>query len=113
MERDSQRPARRRHLGNGPGLCRKTVSGSPFYIAGKTGTAELNKLGDNYAWFICYAARKSGEVPSIAVAVCLEPAIKGQHGGDVAAPLARRLVEAHFGLKGNDSLTVAPSAGGD
>lgn len=95
------------------GTARKTVSGSPFYIAGKTGTAELTKNGDNYAWFVCYASRKAGETPSIAVAVCLEPAIKGQHGGDVAAPIARRIVEAHFGMKGNDSLVLSASAGGD
>ena len=95
------------------GTARKTVSACPFYIAGKTGTAELTKDGDNYAWFVCYAARKAGETPSIAVAVCLEPAIKGQHGGDVAAPIARRIVEAHFGMKGSDSLALSASAGGD
>jgi penicillin-binding protein 2 len=58
-------------------------------IAGKTGTAEhYAKPSD--AWFCCYAP---AERPEIALAVAIEG---GGHGGETAAPLAKRLLEYHF-----------------
>ncbi len=88
------------------GTAQKTAN-SPFvYISGKTGTAEKNKSGDNVAWFICYASKKAGETPSIAVAVCVEPMVKGQHGADMAGPIARKLVEGHFGVGLTDTKPI-------
>jgi peptidoglycan glycosyltransferase len=59
-------------------------------IAGKTGTAEVDVDGQrrNHAWFICFAPAQD---PEVAVAVVAE---YGGVGGEVAAPLARRVLEA-------------------
>ncbi|MBI4059843.1 MAG: penicillin-binding protein 2 [Elusimicrobia bacterium] len=62
-------------------------------VAGKTGTAQ-NPHGEDHAWFIAYAA-KPGEPASIAVAVLVE---NGGHGGATAAPVARKMILAHFGM---------------
>lgn len=62
-------------------------------VAGKTGTAQ-NPHGDDHAWFIAYAA-KPGEPASIAMAILAENA---GHGGSTAAPIAKRMILAHFGL---------------
>lgn len=68
--------------------------------AGKTGTAQVISLGKkaavgssrDHAWFVAYAPLEN---PEIAVAVLVE---HGGHGGDAAAPIARKLFEAHFSL---------------
>jgi cell division protein FtsI/penicillin-binding protein 2 len=59
-------------------------------VAGKTGTAEVDVDGErrNHAWFICFAPAQD---PQVAVAVVAE---YGGVGGEVAAPLARRVLEA-------------------
>ena len=62
-------------------------------VAGKTGTAQ-NPHGEDHAWFVAYAARP-GEAASIAVAVIVA---NGGHGGTTAAPVARRMILAHFGM---------------
>ncbi|MBI3288825.1 MAG: hypothetical protein HYZ74_04835 [Elusimicrobia bacterium] len=62
-------------------------------VAGKTGTAQ-NPHGDDHAWFIAYAARP-GEPSSIAVAVLVE---NGGHGGTTSAPVAKKMILAHFGM---------------
>jgi penicillin-binding protein 2 len=62
-------------------------------VAGKTGTAQ-NPHGEDHAWFVVYAA-KPGEPASIAIAVLVE---NGGHGGTTAAPVARRMILAHFGM---------------
>lgn len=59
-------------------------------VAGKTGTAQ-NPHGLEHAWFAAYAP---ADAPEIAIAVIVEQA---GHGGTVAAPIARRLLEEHFG----------------
>jgi peptidoglycan glycosyltransferase len=56
-------------------------------VAGKTGTAEVG--GTNQAWFIAFAPVTS---PRIAIAVTVERT-PGQ-GGTVAAPIAKRVMEA-------------------
>ncbi|MBI2789439.1 MAG: penicillin-binding protein 2 [Elusimicrobia bacterium] len=63
-------------------------------VAGKTGTAQ-NPHGEDHAWFIVYAA-KPGEPASIAIAVLVE---NGGHGGSTAAPVARKMILAHFGME--------------
>jgi penicillin-binding protein 2 len=61
-------------------------------VAGKTGTAQNS--GEDHAWFIAYAGRP-GEPASIAMAVLVE---HGGHGGVTAAPVARRMILARFGM---------------
>lgn len=62
-------------------------------VAGKTGTAE-NPGTAPHAWFAGYAPADN---PTIAIAIVVE---HGGQGSLVAAPLFRRLVEAHLGLGG-------------
>lgn len=65
-------------------------------VAGKTGTAENvptsdNPHGRNHAWFTCFAPYKH---PKIVVTVLLEQS--GGFGGQWAAPVARKVIEAYF-----------------
>ena len=68
--------------------------------AGKTGTAQVVTLGKkaasgssrDHAWFVAYAPV---DQPEIAVAVLVE---HGGHGGDAAAPIARKMFEAYFSI---------------
>jgi penicillin-binding protein 2 len=60
--------------------------------AGKTGTAEVAKK-DDYAWFVGYAPASD---PKYVVAVVIE---QGGHGGSVAAPAARQVLDALLGEK--------------
>jgi penicillin-binding protein 2 len=75
--------------------------GAPYAIAGKTGTAQVftvsrsERLTDkvserlkDHSWFIAYAPAES---PEIAVAVLVE---NGGFGSQVAAPIARRVLDA-------------------
>ena len=59
-------------------------------VAGKTGTAETGVDGINTAWFVCFAP---ADHPRIAVAVTLENQFH-KTGGEVAAPIAKTLLEA-------------------
>lgn len=59
-------------------------------VAGKTGTAQ-NPHGLEHAWFVAYAPV---EAPEIVVAAIVEQA---GHGGTIAAPMVRRILEEHFG----------------
>lgn len=54
-------------------------------VAGKTGTAEVAGA-PSHSWFICFAPTAE---PGIAIAVIVE---NGGQGGEVAAPIARRLL---------------------
>lgn len=59
-------------------------------VAGKTGTAEIDVARDvNQPWFIGFAPRSR---PRVAVAVTLER-LPGATGGEVAAPIARAVIE--------------------
>lgn len=60
-------------------------------VAGKTGTAEIDIQNNiNQLWFIAFAP---SEDPEVAIAVTLERAVGGQ-GGQVAAPIARAVLES-------------------
>lgn len=64
-------------------------------VAGKTGTAQTGRPdGSAHAWFITFAP---AEVPRIALAVIVESGGEGtsETGGRVAAPIAKRVIEAH------------------
>lgn len=83
------------------GTGRGAFSGFPFAqvsVAGKTGTAELQTKPPKqpYAWFTAYAP---ADKPQYVVAVMLE---EGGHGGETAAPIARRILEAIFNLPMSD-----------
>jgi cell division protein FtsI/penicillin-binding protein 2 len=56
-------------------------------VAGKTGTAEVGPDRPSDAWFIAFAP---AEAPRVAVAVLI---VNGGVGGDVAAPIARQVLE--------------------
>ncbi len=87
--------------------------GTPYKVAGKTGTAQVFTLKENqkyksseveerhrdHAWFIAYAPAAD---PKIAVAVLVE---NGGFGGGAAAPIARKVLDAY--LLGPD-LVVTP-----
>jgi penicillin-binding protein 2 len=71
-------------------------SGTPFPlgeipVAGKTGTAELKPLVP-FAWFAAYAP---ADDPEVVVAVNIE---QGGGGSQTAAPIARTILEHHFGI---------------
>ncbi len=87
-------------------------------VAGKTGTAQAagaaaarggsaarapDMLRD-HAWFVGYAP---AEKPTIAVAVLVEHV--GHHGGTVAAPMARAVMERWL-AKGTDNDAIRPTA---
>jgi penicillin-binding protein 2 len=73
-----------------------------FQVAGKTGTAQvyrhsagidskkLPKAERDHAWFVGYAP---ADDPRIAFAVVVE---HGGHGGDTAAPIARKVMQVFF-----------------
>lgn len=70
---------------NGTG---RAVAGNPVPIAGKTGTAELERAA-SHAWFVGFAPY--GGDPRIAFAVIVE---NGRYGGSAAAPIAGDAVTA-------------------
>ncbi|MFH0947597.1 MAG: penicillin-binding protein 2 [Elusimicrobiota bacterium] len=59
-------------------------------ISGKTGTAQ-NPQGADHAWFVCFAP---SEKPKITLVVMVE---HGGGGGDVAAPIAGKILAEIFG----------------
>jgi peptidoglycan glycosyltransferase len=63
------------------------ISGVP--VAGKTGTAETGRAGQNDTWFIAFAP---ADRPRVAVAVGLSN--QSGTGGTTAAPIAKAIIEA-------------------
>lgn len=61
-----------------------------YDVAGKTSTAERGRSQGNVGWFVGFAPCRD---PRVAFVVVLEHTEQGVHGADVAAPLARRLLE--------------------
>ena len=61
-------------------------------ISGKTGSAESGKP-KTHGWFVCYGPEKN---PTIAVVAFAEAA---GHGGSVAGPIARKVLDQYFGLR--------------
>ncbi|MBD3267595.1 penicillin-binding protein 2 [bacterium] len=60
-------------------------------ICGKTGSAQWATGKPTHAWFVCFAPM---EDPEIAMTVMVE---NSGHGGAIASPLARELLELYFG----------------
>lgn len=65
-----------------------TFVGFPVPVAGKTGTAQVAGKTD-YGWYVAYAPAAD---PQVVVVVLLEQG----GGGSVAAPTARKILEAYF-----------------
>lgn len=96
-EKDRRRVVARRTAKTLAGLMEEVVEGGTgtaagitgVRVAGKTGTAEVDIGGErrNHAWFVCFAPV---EDPRVALAVVSE---YGGVGGQVAAPLARSILE--------------------
>ena len=61
-------------------------------VAGKTGTAETGREGQNDTWFIAFAPVEN---PKVAVAVALSN--QDGTGGATAAPIAKAIMEAILG----------------
>jgi penicillin-binding protein 2 len=76
------------------GTARYAFQGFPLDkipVAGKTGTAE-NKGKNDFAFFASYAP---ADQPELVVVVVIE---EGGFGSQAAAPLARKIYEAYFGI---------------
>jgi cell division protein FtsI/penicillin-binding protein 2/cell division protein FtsW (lipid II flippase) len=76
------------------GTARRVMAGSSVEIAGKTGTAQLDR-GMPHAWFIGFAPFEGTPERRLAFAVIVE---NGGYGGRIAAPVAREVMEAAKGL---------------
>jgi penicillin-binding protein 2 len=86
------------------GTASRSAAGAPYSIAGKTGTAQVFTVAQNakysekdlseylrdHAWFIAFAPVDD---PKIAVAVLVE---NGRSGSGVAAPIARKIMDAYL-----------------
>jgi peptidoglycan glycosyltransferase len=72
------------------GTARHAMAGTPVNLAGKTGTAQLG-AGEPHAWFAGFAPYDGDGAHRIAFAVLVE---HGGYGGQVAAPIAREIMEA-------------------
>jgi penicillin-binding protein 2 len=86
------------------GTAQRISTGLTYRMAGKTGTAQVFSVGQSktykgmrvtrsmrdHAWFIAFAP---AEAPRIAVAVIAENA---GHGGTVAAPIARKVIDRYL-----------------
>jgi penicillin-binding protein 2 len=90
-----------RAAANDPGGTSAPVfDGFPITIAGKTGTAERGAQGDQ-SWYVAVAPYDD---PRIVVAVTIE---RGGFGAEAAAPAARRILAAYFGIKGKKAVGKA------
>jgi penicillin-binding protein 2 len=75
------------------GTASHRFAGLNISVAGKTGSAEAGGADtEPHSWFVAYAP---AEDPEIALAVVVENA---GEGSTVAAPLARQVIEAYYGL---------------
>ncbi len=62
-------------------------------VAGKTGSAEIPGAGKTHGWFAAYAPAENPEVVVIAITE------KAGHGGTVAAPIVKKILEKYFKIE--------------
>ena len=72
-------------------------------VLGKTGTAQRPGQEDQ-SWYVCAIMDRSRP---LVVAVTIE---RGGFGAEAAAPAARRILAAYFGIKGKKALGQAGSS---
>ncbi|MDQ7049661.1 MAG: penicillin-binding transpeptidase domain-containing protein [Enterobacterales bacterium] len=86
------------------GTAKKAFAGASYQSAGKTGTVQLRKLNEDRVYdaskidkkyhdnaiYVGYAPIKQ---PEVAIVVVAE---NGGHGGESAAPVARKVFDAYF-----------------
>jgi penicillin-binding protein 2 len=95
------------------GTATHRFSGLGILVAGKTGTAEAPGAdSEPHSWFAAFAP---ADAPEIAIVVMAENA---GEGSEVAAPMARQVVEAYYGLPltplpppPEETLTPTPDGG--
>jgi penicillin-binding protein 2 len=93
-----------RAAANDPGGTSQPVfQGFPITVAGKTGTAERG-VQANQSWYVVMAPYND---PRIVVAVTIE---RGGFGAQAAAPAARKILAAYFGIKGKKAVGTAGKA---
>jgi penicillin-binding protein 2 len=80
------------------GTSASVFSSFPIPVAGKTGTAETG-TGADHSW---YASWAPADDPQIVVVVLIE---NGGFGAEAAAPAARDIYRAYFGLNGSNATT--------
>jgi peptidoglycan glycosyltransferase len=79
-------------------------------VAGKTGTAEIDPSRDlNTLWFIAFAPV---DRPKVAIAVTVEREVGGT-GGEVAAPIAKQVLESLLGEEARRGRDGEDGGGGD
>ncbi len=89
------------------GTGRTAMLGTPYTVAGKTGTAQVFSVGQDEEYdeenvderlrdHGLYVAFAPFDAPEIAVAVVVE---NGGGGSTAAAPVARAILDAHFGIE--------------
>lgn len=66
------------------------LSGQGYTVAGKTGSAEFNELGNSHSWFVGYS---NVDDPDLAVAIIVE---NGGTGSEAAVPIAQSLFNAYY-----------------
>jgi penicillin-binding protein 2 len=82
----------------------KVMRGLGVSVAGKTGSAQHYPLDrPTHAWFVCFAP---AEAPRYACCVFVS---EGGHGGSVAAPVARKILAAAFGVSAGSGGPAGPS----
>ncbi len=83
------------------GMCQVTVDrtlgtawgafeNTNYWACGKTGTSQTARI-EPHSWFVAFAPREN---PEIAVVVMVE---HSREGSEVAAPIARRIIDAYLG----------------
>ncbi len=89
-EKDADFLAKSMRLVVTAGTARRAMAGTTVSMAGKTGTAQLDR-GAPHAWFTGFAPYDGDPAHRLAFAVIVE---HGGYGGRTAAPIAREVMEA-------------------